>query len=667
MSKTSNEVSQFSVAELLRNEDSYLIPMYQRNYAWEEAEITQLIQDIVDYMPEKQPYYIGSLVVFKRDAKGQGMFEAIDGQQRLTTLSLLTSYLHNNKSRHTSWYKGTKLHFESRPNSTRTFEAISEHNFSDSPGEALTADESNTGLLNGYRLIAEKLKLTFKDKESEQDAFEEFLFKQVQVMRIEVPEDTDLNHYFEIMNNRGEQLEKHEVLKAKLMEVLEKCDSDDDKKLSQRTLHLVWEACANMEKYAQSGFSPELRNGLFGHQQWDKLRPNNFEELRSAIGAHTSTEAGKVSMPLSEIIGTPISSDGVSSDKEDSSDRFNSVINFQNFLLHVLKVIVNTESPFQQDGDLDVPLDDKRLIHVFEEYILKKEDAGERAKLFVYGLLKCKHLFDHCIIKREFLQNKDSWSLKNYKWNKGSGGHGSGSYVNSFGSSETEDPVNRSLLMLLSAFHVSTPTMVYKHWLNASLFYLFTQESIQGEQYLKHMEGVAKSFVFDRFLAGDNGSEYYEMIYQRNGACQTNAGDLLKTEITPRLVFGAIENNLVFNYLDYLLWLKSRAESSHKAIQAYEFTFRSSVEHYYPQHPMDGVEKMDELPLNSFGNLCLISHSKNSRLSNFSPEAKRDYYKTNTIDSPKQHLMMAHDGPWNDQTINEHQEEMLEVLLDTLK
>ena len=35
-----------------------------------------------------------------------------------------------------------------------------------------------------------------------------------------MPEGTDLNHYFEIMNIRGEQLEKHEVLKARLMKKL---------------------------------------------------------------------------------------------------------------------------------------------------------------------------------------------------------------------------------------------------------------------------------------------------------------------------------------------------------------------------------------------------------------------------------------------------------------
>ena len=39
----------------------------------------------------------------------------------------------------------------------------------------------------------------------------------VVLYRIEVPEHTDLNRYFEIMNTRGEQLEQHDILKAQLM------------------------------------------------------------------------------------------------------------------------------------------------------------------------------------------------------------------------------------------------------------------------------------------------------------------------------------------------------------------------------------------------------------------------------------------------------------------
>ena len=78
---------QLDVGALLTN-DIYRIPMYQRNYAWEEGEITQLIQDVVDYQKDHQGqnYYIGTLVVFKCP---DGAYETIDGQQRLTTLMLL--------------------------------------------------------------------------------------------------------------------------------------------------------------------------------------------------------------------------------------------------------------------------------------------------------------------------------------------------------------------------------------------------------------------------------------------------------------------------------------------------------------------------------------------------------------------------------------------------
>ncbi|TRZ97633.1 MAG: HNH endonuclease, partial [Nitrospiraceae bacterium] len=119
----------------------------------------------------------------------------------------------------------------------------------------------------------------------------------------------------------------------------------------------------------------------------------------------------------------------------------------------------------------------------------------------------------------------------------------------------------------------------------------------------------------------------------------------------------------VFNYLDYLLWLEHQTTDS--IVKAYEFTFRSSVEHYYPQHPLPGHDSLPADTLNSFGNLCLISHSKNSRLSNFMPEAKREYYGNNTIDSVKQHLMMK-SKPWDTAAILKHYDAMGEVLLGSL-
>ncbi|MCF5515581.1 GmrSD restriction endonuclease domain-containing protein, partial [Pseudomonas sp. PA-3-6E] len=117
-----------------------------------------------------------------------------------------------------------------------------------------------------------------------------------------------------------------------------------------------------------------------------------------------------------------------------------------------------------------------------------------------------------------------------------------------------------------------------------------------------------------------------------------------------------------FNFLDYLLWLEHGAS---ERVKSYEFTFRSSVEHYYPQHPLDGQVQLDTDTLNSFGNLCLISHSKNSRLSNFMPSAKSEFYLKNSIDSVKQYLMME-TKPWDAIAIREHAKQMNHVLLNSL-
>ncbi|WP_151711112.1 GmrSD restriction endonuclease domain-containing protein [Acinetobacter brisouii] len=81
--------------------------------------------------------------------------------------------------------------------------------------------------------------------------------------------------------------------------------------------------------------------------------------------------------------------------------------------------------------------------------------------------------------------------------------------------------------------------------------------------------------------------------------------------------------------------------------------FRSSVEHFYPQHPIEGHTALSKNSLNSFGNLCLISHSKNSRLSNFQPNAKQEHFKSSIADKKIDTLklfrmiqLLEIDGTW---------------------
>ena len=71
-------------------------------------------------------------------------------------------------------------------------------------------------ILEGYQIIDNYFKTKGIDKNELIRKLEK-----VFLVRVQVPQDIDLNHYFEIMNTRGEQLELHEIAKAKFLEVLE--------------------------------------------------------------------------------------------------------------------------------------------------------------------------------------------------------------------------------------------------------------------------------------------------------------------------------------------------------------------------------------------------------------------------------------------------------------
>lgn len=658
----------YSIKELFGTDD-YVIPIYQRNYEWGEPQITQLIQDIVDYIvksknnnSESKPrYYIGSLIAYERKIEGGVIYETIDGQQRLTTLTILLNVIKNEHSkdntniewfkRFIEWYKKLNLSFDSRKVASNTLSYLFN-------GIGLDNKECNVAIQQGYNDAKKSLTKILADNKLSIDEFCNYFFEKVTILRVLVPEDTDLNHYFEIMNSRGEQLEKHEILKAKMLEILE----DDNLKYA---FNLIWEATSNMEKYVQYGFSVAQRDELFGKSDWNNLVCKDvvYNKLQIPTANQTTEETLTISQLLIKT-AKPITDNSSTSDE--SPDRFNTIINFANFLLHILRI--QTKS--------DVPLDDKRLLELFDPF-LKNDDKIEFAKQFGYNLLKCKFYFDKYIIKREFAKGADHWSLKRLKWYDGN----KVSYVNTFDAdnAESNEGLNREILMLLSMFHVSSPTLVYKHWLNASLKYVIEYSGADlAIDYKLYLENLAKAFLNDRFLA-NMPKDYFEIIYTNNGTFKNNVNDI----DTNRLNQGTAVENFIFNYLDYLLWQNYRTTDreyfkivnkqalTDNRVKDFEYTFRSSVEHYYPQHPIDEnlvLKGHDADWLDNFGNLCLISGSKNSRLSNFMPAAKKDYYTGSpTIDSIKQRIMMEYEqwdtnGTNNYNEIEEHSKIMIEIL-----
>jgi hypothetical protein len=87
------DAKQMPIAELLSGDRQYCIPNFQRPYAWGFDEAFQLVEDLVSaWRRDDESYFLGSVVVVMADDEGRTV-DVIDGQQRITTLSLMFAVL----------------------------------------------------------------------------------------------------------------------------------------------------------------------------------------------------------------------------------------------------------------------------------------------------------------------------------------------------------------------------------------------------------------------------------------------------------------------------------------------------------------------------------------------------------------------------------------------
>lgn len=134
----------------------YVIPIYQRNYAWTSIEIEQLLNDINNVQEDfKGKYYLGSLIV---NQLGANVFEVIDGQQRLTTLYLLLSYLNNDSVDKNS------LRFEAREKSNKTLHDINA--IKDLESELKPASWYSDEIIDGYDVIKNYFQIKTKKEDN---------------------------------------------------------------------------------------------------------------------------------------------------------------------------------------------------------------------------------------------------------------------------------------------------------------------------------------------------------------------------------------------------------------------------------------------------------------------------------------------------------------------
>ena len=252
-----------SIHKLFADSDSlYQIPQYQRPYKWEDEHVEKLWDDIKDaYVNEESNYFLGSVVTAKADRTDYK--DVVDGQQRLTTLMILFCVIRDLYKNHKKEDDSIIVMIESAifaPGNTDRLKLFTHDSsqtdfrncvinkgitlsYAKKPtGVQLKKDITKDKFINSAFILREKLN-DFMDEFgiNEFVKFVNFLFKQVQIIRIDCKDVSFAIKLFQVINDRGMDLTHSDLIKSFLLgEMNESCTDKDVLHHNQQEFNSNW-------------------------------------------------------------------------------------------------------------------------------------------------------------------------------------------------------------------------------------------------------------------------------------------------------------------------------------------------------------------------------------------------------------------------------------------
>ena len=289
---TKIEAKDYSISDVLSNK-KYTIDYFQREYKWQQFHIEQLIADLetsffLNYDPshERQEvsnynsYYLGPIVLSNKDGKRS----VIDGQQRLTSLTIFLIYLNNLQKdlpkrinldaliySETYGEKSFNLDVPERKNCLDALYLTGEFNVKDSD------DETVKNIAERYDDIQE----LFPDelKGAALPFFIDWLIQNVVLVVITAYSDDNAYTIFETMNDRGLNLTPSEMLKGYLLSKVRTTDQRDKInivwKAEIKKLHNLWEESdlTFFQAWLRGKYAVSIRPGKIGaaNEDFEKI------------------------------------------------------------------------------------------------------------------------------------------------------------------------------------------------------------------------------------------------------------------------------------------------------------------------------------------------------------------------------------------------------------
>ncbi len=227
-------------SEMLRGRDVFApgadirVPAYQRGFAWTEKEVGELTRDLVEAFTQSVIFFLGTLVLVQPKSKGAG--DIVDGQQRLTTLTIILAVLrdltpssdvahaaHSMIGHDVPALYGERQKWRMTLNSMDAdfFRKYVQTKGGTSDIDAIkdaaeeTGSESQKRIAAAVQAIHDELD---QISAQEQERFVNWLANDLHVSKVRVTEHNIAYKVYLVLNRRGLPLSDHDILKSALLE-----------------------------------------------------------------------------------------------------------------------------------------------------------------------------------------------------------------------------------------------------------------------------------------------------------------------------------------------------------------------------------------------------------------------------------------------------------------
>ncbi|MEH2352346.1 DUF262 domain-containing protein [Nostoc sp.] len=234
MSAVKIQATDYPISKVFSNDFVFTIPLYQRPYAWTTEQAGELLEDLItalgdsdDKIDEINPYFLGNIVLIKGDKRDA---QVVDGQQRLTTLTILLAALRTCVSKEhihiLTRYLYEKDDFDPDDNVYRLNlrerdaqffkEYIQDEGGIDKLKNLHSAklSDSRKNIKENTLLFVKRLQLFTNNQLLR---LTQFIIKRCFLVVVSTPDIDSAYRIFSVINNRGMDLSHADILKAEII------------------------------------------------------------------------------------------------------------------------------------------------------------------------------------------------------------------------------------------------------------------------------------------------------------------------------------------------------------------------------------------------------------------------------------------------------------------